>query len=65
MRTPLTLSETCVGEQCAPTSIAVYIAGEPYEGDPRAVELTDEKVIVIVVGSPPAVIPSTYDFSNA
>ena len=59
------LSETCVGEQCAPTPIAVYIGGEPYEGDPRAIELTDQKVIVIVVGTPPAVIPSTADFSEA
>jgi hypothetical protein len=59
------LSETCVGEHCAPTPIAVYIGGEPYEGDPRAIELTDRKVIVIVVGTPPAVIPSTADFSNA
>ena len=59
------LSETCVGEHCAPTPIAVYIAGELYEGDPRAIELTDEKVIVVVVGTPPAVIPSTFDFSEA
>ena len=59
------LSETCVGEHCAPTPIAVYIAGEPYEGDPGAIELTDRKVVVIVVGTPPAVIPSTADFSNA
>jgi hypothetical protein len=59
------LSETCVGEHCAPTPIAVYIGGEPYEGDPRAIELTDQKVIVIVVGTPPAVIPSTADFSEA
>ena len=59
------LSETCVGEHCAPTPIAVYIGGELYEGDPRAIELTDRKVIVIVVGTPPAVIPSTADFSNA
>jgi hypothetical protein len=59
------LSETCVGEHCAPTPIAVYIAGEPYDGDPRAIELTDRKVIVIVVGTPPSVIPSTADFSNA
>jgi hypothetical protein len=58
------LSETCVGEHCAPTPIAVYIGGELYEGDPRAIELTDQKVIVIVVGTPPAVIPSTADFSN-
>jgi hypothetical protein len=59
------LSETCVGEHCAPTPIAVYIGGQPYTGDPRAIELTDEKVIVIVVGTPPAVIPSTADFSGA
>jgi hypothetical protein len=59
------LSETCVGEHCAPTPIAVYIAGELYEGDPRAIELTDRKVIVIVVGTPPAEIPSTADFSQA
>ena len=59
------LSESCVGEHCDPTPIAVYIGGEPYEGDPRAIELTDRKVIVIVVGTPPAVIPSTADFSNA
>jgi len=59
------LSETCVGEHCAPTPIAVYIGGEPYEGDPRSIELTDQKVIVIVVGTPPAVIPSTADFSEA
>ena len=48
------LSETCVGEHCAPTPIAVYVGGEPYKGDPRAIELTDQKVIVIVVGTPPA-----------
>ena len=60
------LSETCVGEYCAPTTpIAVYIGGELYDGDPRAIELTDQKVIVIVVGTPPAVIPSTADFSRA
>jgi hypothetical protein len=59
------LSEDCVGEHCAPTPIAVYIGGERYEGDPRAIELTDQKVIAVVVGTPPAVIPSTADFSGA
>jgi hypothetical protein len=34
-------------------------------GDPRAIEITDRKVIVIVVGTPPAVISSTADFSDA
>jgi hypothetical protein len=59
------LSEDCVGEHCAPTPIAVHIDGQLYEGDPRAIELTDRKVIVVVVGTPPAVIPSTADFSEA
>jgi hypothetical protein len=60
------LSETCVGEHCAPTTaIAVYIDGALHEGDPRAIEITDRRVIVVVVGTPPAEIPSTADFSNA
>lgn len=59
------LSETCVGEHCAPTPIAVYVDGEMHEGDPTAIEITDGRVIVVVVGTPPAEIPSTYDFSNA
>ena len=59
------LSQTCVGEHCAPTPIAVYVDGEPYVGDPRAIELTDRKEIAVIVGTPPAVIPSTADFSNA
>jgi hypothetical protein len=59
------LSETCVAEHCDPTPIAAFIDGQPYDGDPRAIELTDRKVIVIVVGTPPDVIPSTADFSNA
>ncbi len=59
------LSKTCVGEHCAPTPIAAYIDGQPYQGDPGAIELTDQKVIVIAVGTPPEVIPSTADFSAA
>ena len=59
------LSQDCVGEHCRPTPITVYIDGEPYSGDPAAIELTDLKVIAIVIGDPPPVIPSTADFSNA
>jgi hypothetical protein len=43
----------------------MYIDGAPYDGDLAAIELTDRKVIVIVIGTPPDVIPSTADFSNA
>jgi hypothetical protein len=59
------LTDSCVGEFCSPTPIAFYIVGEPYTGDPRAIELTDRKVIVIVIGTPPAEIPKTADFSKA
>jgi hypothetical protein len=59
------LSPTCVGEYCSPQPIAFYVDGRPYTEDPRAMELTDRKVIVVVIGTPPAEIPSTADFSKA
>jgi hypothetical protein len=59
------LSDTCVGEYCSPTPIAFYVDGEPYTQDPRAIELTDLKEIAIVIGTPPAEIPKTADFSKA
>jgi hypothetical protein len=58
------LSETCVGDGCSPTKIAFYVNGEPFAGDPRAIELTDQKEIAIVIGTPPAEIPKTADFSR-
>jgi hypothetical protein len=59
------LSESCVGEYCSPEPIAFYINGEPYTEDPWAIELTDLKEIAIVIGTPPAEIPKTADFSKA
>jgi hypothetical protein len=60
------LDADCVGEFCRPgKAISVYVDGEAFEGNPADIELTDLKVIVIVIGSPPEVIPSDYDFSNA
>ncbi len=59
------LTEDCVGEHCSPTPTAVYVDGELHSGDPGAIELTDRKVIVIVIGDPPPAIPSTADFSRA
>jgi len=60
----VTLSDKCVGEHCS-KPIAFYVDGEPYTGDPNAIELTDRKEIAIVIGTPPAQIPSTADFSRA
>jgi hypothetical protein len=59
------LTDTCVGEYCSPKPIAFYVNGEPYTQDPRAIELTDHREIAIVIGTPPAQIPSTADFSGA
>jgi hypothetical protein len=59
------LNESCVGEHCSPERIAFYVNGKPYGRDPRAIELTDRKEIAIVIGTPPAQIPKTADFSNA
>ena len=59
------LSESCVGDSCGPTKIAFYVNGELVTGDPRAIELTDQKEIAIVIGTPPPQIPKTADFSNA
>ncbi len=59
------VSESCVGEYCSPERIAFYVNGKPYRQDPRAIELTDRKEIAIVIGTPPAQIPKTADFSNA
>jgi hypothetical protein len=61
----VTLSTSCVGEYCSPVPIAFYINGEPYPGDPNAIELADRTEIAIVIGTPPARIPSTADYSGA
>ena len=58
------LSPTCVGEHCAPDEeIAIYVNGEAYAGDPTEIELADQTLIVIVIGTPPAELPTTADFS--
>ncbi|HET7182304.1 MAG TPA: hypothetical protein VFI15_08755 [Candidatus Limnocylindrales bacterium] len=60
------LSSTCVGEYCSPAkSIAIYIDGAAYTGNPREIQLADQREIAIVIGTPPAVIPKTGDFSGA
>jgi len=62
----LALDASCVATFCSPTTkIAVYIDGELTTGDPRAIQLTDHREIAIVIGTPPAQIPKTADFSNA
>ena len=59
------LSESCLGERCSPDGVAFYVDGKRYREDPGAIELTDRKQIAIVIGTAPAQIPKTADFSNA
>jgi hypothetical protein len=59
------LSRSCVGDYCDPKPVAFYVDGKPYTEDPRAIELTDQKEIAVVIGTPPPKIPKTADLSNA
>jgi len=60
------LSATCVGTYCAPEkAVAFYLNGAPFTGDPTTILLEDRLEVAIVIGSPPAIIPSTADFSRA
>jgi hypothetical protein len=60
------LANDCVGEYCEPdTTIEVYVDGKPYQGDPASIELVDRREIAVVIGTPPAEIPTTADFSRA
>src|SRR6266511_1359590 len=55
------LDRKCVGGYCEPKApIAIFVNGERYTGDPREIELSDQKEIAIVIGSPPSSIPSTF-----
>jgi hypothetical protein len=61
----VTLDNKCVGGYCSPAwKIAYYVDGKPYTGDPRKMTLTNFEEIAIVIGNPPANIPSTADFTT-
>src|SRR5204862_1067025 len=53
------LSAKCVGPYCKPAKkIAVYVDGKHQSGDPRYIQLKDRREMAIVIGKPPAHIPS-------
>ena len=57
------LDRSCVGGFCRPRApIAFFVDGRRYFGDPRKVGLADGREIAIVIGSPPAKIPTTSGF---
>ena len=56
------LSASCFATYCAPkTTVAVYVNGTKFTGDPSTIPLSNLKEIAIVVGTPPAQIPNTFD----
>jgi hypothetical protein len=59
------LTRTCVGTYCRLPSPHVYVNGKAFRGAPATIQLTDHKEIAIVIGTPPATIPVTADFSQA
>ena len=55
------LDGKCVGGYCRPAApISIYVDGKAYSGNPRQIELEDLREIAIVIGTPPAQIPSTF-----
>lgn len=60
------LDANCVGDYCKPeTPIVIHVDGAASTGDPTKIELADGREIAIVIGTPPAIIPSTFDASAA
>jgi hypothetical protein len=57
------LTADCIADRCG--GVKVYVDGTQFTGDPSTIELTDHREIALVVGTPPADIPSRADFSNA
>lgn len=58
------LDASCVAQYCKPqTSVAAYVDGARFTGDPRQIALTDHKEIAVVVGTTPAGgVPSSYNW---
>ena len=55
------LDRECVGGYCRPAaSVLVFVDGSRYTGNPAAIPLTDHKEIAVVIGAPPAKIPTRF-----
>ncbi|MGH2358270.1 MAG: hypothetical protein ACRDGJ_09690 [Candidatus Limnocylindria bacterium] len=57
------LDDQCIGEFCtSSTTIAIYANGEKRDGNPADIRLEHHLEIAIVIGTPPSLIPDTWDF---
>jgi hypothetical protein len=55
------LDDRCIGGYCKPRApFSIYVDGDLYTGDPRKIELQDQRAIAIVIGTPPVGIPSAF-----
>ena len=55
------LDKKCVGGYCKPAApISIYVDGNVYTGNPRQIGLENLTEIAIVIGTPPAEIPSAF-----
>ncbi len=55
------LDSQCLGGYCKPAApISIYVDGDRYTGNPRQIQLEDKREIAIVIGTPPANIPSSF-----
>ena len=56
------LTNNCIGGYCSPdTELVVYVDGQQTQEPPSTIVLTKGEEIAIVIGSPPASIPSSWD----
>ena len=61
----LYLAKNCVGNLCSPPNdFSVYVNGKkiPATADPTRLVLEEHDEIAIVYGTPPATIPSSYNW---
>jgi len=57
------LDRSCVNTYCEPKApIAIYVNGKKFSGDPRQIPLSNYEEIAVVIGTPPAHIPSKVSF---
>jgi len=55
------LTNDCIGAYCKPAvPIKIYVDGNVNVGDPTQIELSNLREIAIVIGTPPASIPSAF-----
>ena len=60
------LDANCFATYCKPAkAVAVYVDGRKFVGEPRTIPLRDHEEIAVVVGTPPAQVPNTADWSQA